>query len=109
MIKEFKDGCDEKYVKQKVKDVLKGFPDLYWFMPAGTSFGRGGIPDIVGCYKSRFFSVECKAPARSKNLSELQKREGIKIQQAKGHWFVVYDAQTLDTFQAYLLSESLGE
>ena len=71
-------------------------------MPPANGFGRSGVPDFVGCYKSRFFSVECKAPARAKNLSALQKMEGSKIQASGGAWFVVHNADTIGLLNEYL-------
>lgn len=102
VLKEVPVDCDEKYVKNRVKELFKHFDGCYWFMPAANGFGRGGVPDFVGCYKSKFFSVECKAPARSKNVSALQKIEGQKIQASGGAWFVAYDANSLAILHEYL-------
>ncbi len=50
----------EGKVKKKVAELLKQY-GAYYFFPAMGAFGRAGIPDIVGCYRGRFFAVECKA------------------------------------------------
>ena len=50
----------EKKVKVKVVAVLKEF-GAYYFYPVTGGYGASGVPDIVGCYKGRFFAVECKA------------------------------------------------
>lgn len=34
---------------------------------------RAGLPDIIGCYKGRFFAIEVKMPDTSSQLSPLQK------------------------------------
>ena len=102
LFKDFPVSCDEKYVKNRVRNVFKYFEDCYWFLPPANGFGRSGIPDFVGCYKGRFFSVECKAPARSDNVSPLQRIEGVKIQQSGGVWMVVHDINTLKMLYDYL-------
>ena len=33
----------------------------YYFFPATGGYGKSGVPDIVGCYKGKFFGIECKA------------------------------------------------
>jgi hypothetical protein len=98
-----KPDSSEKYVKEQVKKELAAFPNLYYFMPPANGYGRSGVPDIVCCLNGLFFSVECKAPARKSNVSELQKREGEKIKKAGGLWFVVYDDATLRALIAVLL------
>ena len=50
----------EKKVKVKVVAILKEF-GAYDFYPVTGGYGASGVPDIVGCYKGRFFAVECKA------------------------------------------------
>ena len=50
----------EKKVKVKVVAILKEF-GAYYFYPVTGGYGASGVPDIVGCYKGRFFAVECKA------------------------------------------------
>jgi hypothetical protein len=50
----------EKKVKNKVRKILTE-RGVYQFMPATHGFGTSGVPDIIGCYKGRFFAIECKA------------------------------------------------
>lgn len=52
------------------------------FMPAGT-------PDIVGCYKGKFFAFETKLPEKRSNTSVVQERMMMKIRNAGGHAQVV--------------------
>jgi hypothetical protein len=47
----------EKKVKNKVTAQLKEL-GAYYFYPVTSGFGASGIPDIVGCYKGRFFGIE---------------------------------------------------
>lgn len=49
----------------QVKDAVDKFlrelePNCWYFKPMNFGYGRKGIPDFVGCYKGRFFSIETK-------------------------------------------------
>ena len=72
----------EAKVKKKVTDQLKEL-GAYYFFPLTGGFGKGGVPDIVGCYHGRFFAFECKAgknkptPLQQKNLDDIQKANGV--------------------------------
>jgi len=50
----------EKKVKQVVVKRLKEL-GAYHFYPVSGGYGASGVPDIVGCYKGKFFGIECKA------------------------------------------------
>ena len=85
----------EKRVKQQVVKQLKEFgEDMYYFFPATGGYGRSGVPDIVGCYKGKFFSIECKAD--SNTTTALQERELEKINKAGGTAWVVNE-QNVDS------------
>lgn len=71
----------EGKVKAKVVKVLKKL-EAYYFSPATGGYGRSGVSDVVGCYKSLFFSIECKAG--SNQATALQDRELCKVSNAKG-------------------------
>lgn len=76
----------EAKVKKKVTDVLKDL-GAYYFYPVTGGFGRSGVPDIVGCYKGKFFAIECKA---GKNKpTALQEKHITQIQQTGGFAIVV--------------------
>lgn len=51
--------------QKRVKARLKVEPDLYHFTKEALSIR--GIPDLIGCYKGRFFALELK---RSKKEAE---------------------------------------
>lgn len=91
----------EAKVKEYVKRVLRD-AGAYYFMPATGGFGKSGVPDFVGCHMGIFFGVECKSPSRATQVSALQLREGKKIMEAKGHWFVVTNEETLALFKLWL-------
>ena len=50
----------ESKVKRKVVAQLKALK-VYYFYPVTGGYGTSGVPDIVGCYKGKFFAIECKA------------------------------------------------
>lgn len=58
----------------------------YYFFPATGGYGRSGVPDIVGCLRGRFFSIEVKAAG--KVPTALQARELEMIKSAEGLAFV---------------------
>jgi hypothetical protein len=74
----------EAKVKKKVVDQLKKL-GAYYFYPMTHGYGKSGVPDIVGCYGSKFFGIECKAkgnkptPLQQYNLTEITKAGGIAL------------------------------
>jgi hypothetical protein len=50
----------ERKVKKLVSKTLAAL-GAYSFYPVTGGFGTSGVPDIVGCYRGRFFGIECKA------------------------------------------------
>jgi len=74
----------ESKVKKAVVARLKAM-GAYYFFPATGGYGKSGVPDIVGCYKGRFFGIECKAGSnkpttmQQKNLDDIQKAVGFAL------------------------------
>jgi len=74
----------ESKVKSKVTKQLKAL-GAYYFLPVSGGFGKAGVPDIIGCYKGRFFGIECKAGKnkptvlQEKNLKEIADCGGISL------------------------------
>ena len=66
------------------KAVTKQLKDLgcYYFYPVTGGYGRSGVPDIVGCYRGKFFAIECKADGnvptalQSLNLKQIKDAGG---------------------------------
>ena len=50
----------EKKVKEHVKKTLDVM-GIWHFSPYQAGMGRGGIPDIIACYRGMFVAIECKA------------------------------------------------
>ena len=76
----------EAAVKKNVVAVLKA-RGVYYFYPVTGGYGMSGVPDIVCCYKGKFFAIECKA-GKGKTTA-LQDRELDLIRSAGGVSFVV--------------------
>jgi hypothetical protein len=74
----------EKKVKLKVVAILKSF-GAYYFYPVTGGYGASGVPDIVGCYLSNFFAIECKAgkgkttALQEKNIAQIIGQGGLAI------------------------------
>ena len=76
----------EGKVKDAVVKILKE-RGAYYFFPVTGGFGRSGVPDVVACYKGRFFGIECKAGTNKPTA--LQHAELSKIEKAEGLTMVV--------------------
>jgi hypothetical protein len=83
----------EKKVKNAVVAMLKK-AEAYCFYPVAGGFGSAGIPDIVACYKGRFFAIECKA-GKGKTTA-LQDKNIAQIKDAGGFAIVVNEENLMD-------------
>jgi Holliday junction resolvase len=74
----------EKKVKTKVVAILKEL-GAYYFYPVTGGYGAAGVPDIVGCYRGRFFAIECKAgkgkttALQERNIAQIKEQGGLAI------------------------------
>ena len=74
----------EAKVKKVVVNQLRNLGAYYFYQVTG-GYGRSGVPDIVGCYKGKFFGIECKAgkntptPLQQINLDDIEKQNGIAL------------------------------
>lgn len=74
----------EKKVKMKVVEILKE-RGVYYFYASTGGYGASGVPDIIGCYKGRFFGIECKAgkgkptALQEKNIAQIIAQGGLAI------------------------------
>lgn len=74
----------EAKVKKRVVQQLK-LLDAYYFYPVTGGYGRSGVPDIVGCYKGKFFAIECKAgtnkptPLQELNIEQIKQSGGLAL------------------------------
>lgn len=70
----------KKVVTRQLKDL-----GAYYFYPVTGGYGASGVPDIVGCYRGKFFGIECKAgtnkptPLQKKNLQQIADSGGVAL------------------------------
>ena len=92
----------EAKVKKVVVKQLRAL-GAYYFYPVTGGYGRSGVPDIVGCYKGKFFGIECKAgkntptPLQQINLDDIEKQNGIALVVNEKNMHSVRDLITGDT------------
>jgi hypothetical protein len=89
----------EAKVKKKVVQQLK-LLDAYYFYPVTGGYGRSGVPDIVGCYRGKFFAIECKAGTNKP--TPLQELNITQIKQSGGIALVVNEENINDVYTALL-------
>jgi len=92
----------------RVKDDILQFldslgRDCWQFKPVSMGYGRSGIPDFIGCYKGKFFSIEAKRPNGKGILTPYQRLENERIETAGGV-AIIADAveQVKYAFRKYL-------
>ena len=74
----------EAKVKRVVTEQLRSV-GAYYFFPATGGYGKSGVPDIVGCFRGKFFGIECKAGKnkptllQEKNLNDIKLNHGIAL------------------------------
>ena len=88
----------EKKVKDKAVKQLKEL-GAYYFYPVTGGYGASGVPDIVGCYKGKFFAIECKA---GKNKPTALQQKNIDAIAAQGGAVWVVNEENMDGVTAWL-------
>ena len=83
----------EKQLTKRITDYLKSIPGLWWYKVHGGPYGRPGVPDIIVCYRGRFFAFEIKT-AKGKP-TKLQSHELSEINRAGGYAVVARDLDTV--------------
>lgn len=76
----------EVKVKKQLTAQLKAL-GAYYFYPVTGGYGASGVPDVICCYKGRFFGFECKA-GKNKTTT-LQDIQIEAIRKAGGYALVV--------------------
>lgn len=72
MAKTLKDPPEtEKQIVKKMMTALRKKGAECSKIQGGPTQERG-IPDIIGCYKGKFFCIEAKRPGKEKNVSAYQ-------------------------------------
>ena len=50
----------EKDIVDKIARYLRGLPGCFFWKEHGGMYGKAGIPDIICCYRGRFYGFEVK-------------------------------------------------
>jgi len=89
----------EGIVKRDIKAHLADVENCWFFMPVHMGYGIRGIPDFVGCYRGKFFAIECKRP-KGGVVKPWQERIRQQIMLAGGLWMLATSVEEIkDVFQ----------
>ncbi len=77
----------ESDIVKAILRYLKTVPGCFAWKEHGGMYGTAGIPDIICCYRGRFYGFEVKT--ETGEPTELQKATIRKIQNAGGTALVV--------------------
>ena len=72
----------EKEIENEIKAWLDRQLYTWYFKVHGGPMQLPGVPDIVGCYRGKFFAIEIKVPG--KQPTPIQYRRIKEIGAAKG-------------------------
>ena len=50
----------ESQLIQSIRKYLATLPECFFWKEHGGQYGTAGIPDIIVCYKGRFYGLEAK-------------------------------------------------
>ena len=101
----------EGQVKKRIKETLQQYkilnaahagttPDAVGWYTMPTPRGVKGIPDFIGHYYGRFFSIEAKAPDKEPSGFQLLQNDTIK--RTGGAAFVIDGEHSLNTFKRWV-------
>lgn len=87
----------ETKLKKKCIEVLDALgPDCWYFKVLGGPGQKAGVPDLIGCYKGRFFAPELKIAPNKPSGKQLH--EIGKIQAADGDSDVIWSIEEFKKF-----------
>ena len=72
----------ERAITKQIMYYLNRLSGSWWLKVHGGPFQKTGVPDILGCYRGRFFAFEVKAP--DGRTSAKQDHEIQRIRDAGG-------------------------
>ena len=90
----------EKKVKDKAVKQLKEL-GAYYFYPVTGGYGASGVPAIVGCFRGKFFGIECKA---GKNTTTALQDKNLNAIRAQGGAALVVNEENVDGVTSWLLT-----
>lgn len=77
----------ERSITKQAMHYLERLPHSWWLKVHGGPYQKTGVPDIIGCYRGRFFAFEIKVPGG--RTTPKQDHEVERIQEAGGAVSVV--------------------
>lgn len=89
----------EKKVKTQLTKQLKAL-GAYYFYPVTGGYGMGGLPDVICCYKGRFFGFECKANGNKTTMLQDMNIEAIRI---AGGFAIVVNEDNVGLMRDYVV------
>ena len=90
----------EVKVKKLLTAQLKAL-GAYYFYPVTGGYGASGVPDVICCYKGRFFGFECKA---GKNKPTALQDVNIGAIRNAGGFAIVVDEENVGLMRDYVIS-----
>lgn len=90
----------EKTLIQNIRKYLQSLPECFFWKEHGGQYGTAGIPDIIVCYKGRFYGLEAKVGTNKP--TRLQEATIAAIRKAGGVAGVV---KSVDDVKALLHGE----
>ena len=86
---------NEATLIQNIRKYLATLPECFFWKEHGGQYGTAGIPDIIVCYKGRFYGLEAKV---GKNKpTRLQAATIEQIKRAGGTAAVVRSVEDVKT------------
>lgn len=86
----------ENTIEAQVKKYLGSLDSIWFFKVHGSGYQKKGVPDIVGCYKGRFFAIELKKEGKTPTL--IQSLILKQLQNAGAVAFVASDVETVKQY-----------
>jgi hypothetical protein len=70
----------ETRLVNKIKERFERTPGIWFMKVHGSPFQMAGVPDLIGCYRGRFFGLEAKVGSNVPTL--LQQRTMAALEAA---------------------------
>jgi Holliday junction resolvase len=86
----------ESYEKADICKYLDSI-GAWYFKPYMAGFGKSGVPDIIGCWRGRFFSIEVKR--EGKKPTKIQEDRIAEVESVGGKAFWGTAAKVVPEFK----------
>lgn len=95
----------EVKVKNMIKKELNKI-NCFYFFPVANMYTKVGIPDIIGCYKGKFFAIEVKKENYKKSDVRLKQIQLLnEIKENGGISLIISNEEELNNFIKELTNE----